>query len=57
MSAEPWKASVPQWDPELWAEPEEDDYLRHIDEMWDPEVGDWPEHLAGPEYWMFKKQI
>ena len=23
---------------------------------WRPELEDWPENLAGPEYWLYKKE-
>lgn len=31
-------------------EPDEDDEWRG-----DLHLGDWPEHLAGPEYWLYKQ--
>ena len=32
--------------------------LHGEDESWrgDAHLADWPEHLAGPEYWMFKER-
>jgi hypothetical protein len=41
-----------------WATPE-DDGEQAEGEAWrggDLHVDDWPESLAGPEYWLYKKQ-
>jgi hypothetical protein len=41
----PWEAAQGGWEP---AEDETWRGDRHLDE--------WPENLAGPEYWLYKKQ-
>ncbi len=39
-----------------WNAPDADD--ESVVEMWrgDLHLDDWPENLAGPEYWLYKKQ-
>jgi hypothetical protein len=39
-----------------WGTPDEDDQADR--EAWrgDLHLDDWPENLAGPEYWLYKKQ-
>ena len=41
----PWEASGGDWEPA-------------DDEAWrgDLHLGEWPENLAGPEYWLYKQQ-
>jgi len=41
----PWDASEGVWEPE-------------DGEAWrgDLHLGEWPENLAGPEYWLYKKE-
>ncbi|MBA3554846.1 MAG: hypothetical protein H0W29_08850 [Gemmatimonadales bacterium] len=49
----PWESEgdLP-WDtPDVIWEPVEGDAWRGI-----LHLGDWPENLAGPEYWLYKKQ-
>jgi hypothetical protein len=39
----PWDTPDSEWgDPEAW--------------RGDVHLGDWPENLAGPEYWLYKKE-
>jgi hypothetical protein len=41
----PWDTPDPEWesgDSEAW--------------RGDVHLGDWPENLAGPEYWLYKKE-
>jgi hypothetical protein len=39
-----------------WSTPEDDDQAGS--EAWrgDLHLDDWPENLAGPEYWLYKRQ-
>ncbi|HXE57325.1 MAG TPA: hypothetical protein VNK43_04945 [Gemmatimonadales bacterium] len=47
----PWESS-----PEPWADPPQP-WAEEADEPWRGQVHlpDWPEELAGPEYWLFKR--
>lgn len=49
MSTQPWESGGdPPWEPE---DSDEDDEVWRGEEQQD----DWPEGLAGPEYWLYKR--
>jgi len=45
----PWASSVPGW------EPDEDADFWRADVHPELQIEAWPEDLAGPEYWLYKK--
>jgi hypothetical protein len=47
------------WEPSGWQGEGEDYEPPASAEDWrgDEHLGDWPESLAGPEYWLYKRNI